>query len=64
MQKIEHAVDRLIYLIRDRKVMLDEDLAGLYQVQTKVLVQAVKRNIKRFPPDCAPRMRRRKANDV
>jgi hypothetical protein len=40
-----------IYLIRERKVMLDEDLAELYQVETKVLNQAVKRNIDRFPPD-------------
>jgi phage regulator Rha-like protein len=40
-----------IYLIRRQKVMLDSDLAGLYGVPTKVLVQAVKRNIKRFPID-------------
>ncbi|MFH1193617.1 MAG: ORF6N domain-containing protein [bacterium] len=40
-----------IYIIRNKKVMLDRDLAELYGVQTKVLNQAVKRNIKRFPPD-------------
>ncbi|WP_413999827.1 ORF6N domain-containing protein [Flavobacterium sp. W1B] len=40
-----------IYDIRDQKVMLDFDLAILYEVQTKVLNQAVKRNIKRFPSD-------------
>lgn len=40
-----------IYIIRNRKVMLDRDLAKLYGVQTKVLNQAVKRNVKRFPPD-------------
>ena len=40
-----------IYVIRGQKVMLDNDLAQLYEVQTKVLNQAVKRNIKRFPPD-------------
>ena len=40
-----------IYLIRDLKVMLDRDLAELYQVETRVLNQAVKRNIKRFPKD-------------
>ena len=40
-----------IYIIRNRKVMLDKDLALLYNVQTKVLNQAVKRNIKRFPED-------------
>ncbi|MCU0378607.1 MAG: ORF6N domain-containing protein [Bacteroidales bacterium] len=40
-----------IYLIRDKKVMLDEDLADLYNVSTGVLNQAVKRNINRFPDD-------------
>lgn len=40
-----------IYEIRGQRVMLDRDLAELYQVETKVLNQAVKRNIKRFPPD-------------
>ena len=40
-----------IYFIRDQKVMLDMDLAELYGVQTKVLKQAVRRNIERFPED-------------
>lgn len=40
-----------IYEIRNQKVMLDKDLAELYQVEVRVLNQAVKRNIKRFPPD-------------
>ena len=40
-----------ICIIRGRKVMLDRDLAALYCVKTMVLNQAVKRNIKRFPPD-------------
>ncbi len=40
-----------IYEIRGQKVMLDADLATLYEVQTKVLNQAVKRNITRFPID-------------
>ncbi|MDA0738125.1 MAG: ORF6N domain-containing protein [Nitrospirae bacterium] len=38
-----------IYLIRGEKVMLDYDLADLYRVETRALVQAVKRNIERFP---------------
>lgn len=38
-------------MIRDRQVMLDEDLADLYGAETRVLVQQVKRNVKRFPPD-------------
>ncbi len=40
-----------IYLIRGSKVMLDRDLAELYDVETRVLNQAVKRHIKRFPGD-------------
>jgi phage regulator Rha-like protein len=40
-----------IYLFRDKKVMLDTDLAELYGVETRVLNQAIKRNIKRFPED-------------
>ncbi len=44
-------IERSILLIRGEKVMLDADLAELYQVETRVLVQAVKRNIGRFPSD-------------
>ena len=44
-------IERKIYLIRNKKVMLDSDLAELYDVETKVLNQAVKRNIARFPED-------------
>lgn len=40
-----------IYEIREQRVMLDFDLAALYQVETRVLNQAVKRNMKRFPSD-------------
>lgn len=45
------AIEKRIFVIRERQVMLDEDLADLYGVETRVLVQQVKRNIKRFPPD-------------
>jgi hypothetical protein len=44
-------IEKLIYVIRKQKVMIDTDLADLYGVSTKVLNQAVKRNCKRFPPD-------------
>ena len=44
-------IQNLIYMIRGQKVMLDSDLAMLYEVETKVLNQAVKRNIERFPED-------------
>ena len=40
-----------IYLIRGKKVMLDRDLAFLYGTETRILNQAVKRNIRRFPDD-------------
>jgi hypothetical protein len=40
-----------ILLLRNEKVLLDRDLAELYGVETRVLNQAVSRNIKRFPPD-------------
>jgi len=46
----EKVMDK-IYLIREKKVMLDRDLAQLYNVETKVLKQAVRRNIDRFPDD-------------
>ena len=44
-------IESLIYEIRGQKVMLDRDLAKMYGVETKVLNQAVKRNMKRFPED-------------
>ena len=44
-------IQNLIYEIRSQKVMLDFDLARLYHVETKVLNQTVKRNLKRFPHD-------------
>ena len=42
-------IEKLIFTIRDKHVMLDSDLASLYQVETKNLNKAVKRNIERFP---------------
>jgi hypothetical protein len=44
-------IDRRIYIVRGRKVMLDSDLAELYQVLTKNLNLAVRRNLDRFPED-------------
>ena len=44
-------IQQKIFEIRGQKVILDRDLAALYQVETKVLNQAVKRNIERFPED-------------
>lgn len=45
------AIEKRIFVIRERQVMLDEDLADLYGVETRVLIQQVKRNEKRFPAD-------------
>ncbi|MGN6556432.1 MAG: ORF6N domain-containing protein [Solirubrobacterales bacterium] len=45
------AIEQRIFVIRGRQVMLDEDLADLYGVETKRLVEQVKRNLDRFPED-------------
>src|SRR3989339_474417 len=51
-QLVEKAtIEQRIYIIRNRKVMLDSDLAALYAVKTKALKRAVRRNSIRFPPD-------------
>ena len=47
----EQKILNQIYVIRKQKVMLDEDLAKMYQVETKRLNEQVKRNLKRFPTD-------------
>ena len=44
-------IERAILVLRGHKVLLDSDLAELYEVPTKVLLQAVKRNLERFPAD-------------
>jgi hypothetical protein len=44
-------IDRAIRVIRDQRVLLDADLAALYEVEVRALVQAVKRNLNRFPDD-------------
>lgn len=51
-------IERSILLIRGQKVMLDRDLARLYGVETRVLNQAVRRNIDRFPEDFMFRLTR------
>ncbi len=47
----QEVIQNKIFLLRGKKVMFDKDLAALYGVETKVLNQAVKRNIDRFPED-------------
>jgi len=55
-------MERRIYLIREHKVMLDSDLAELYQVETFNLNKAVKRNLDRFPQDFMFQLTREEAN--
>jgi len=50
MVPAEHISSR-IFVLREQKVMLDADLAGLYGVSTGALIQAVRRNLGRFPLD-------------
>jgi hypothetical protein len=49
--KIITSIQNRIYELRGERIMLDFDLAQLYEVETKALNQAVKRNIRRFPKD-------------
>ena len=53
MKKIipQEMIEKRIFVTRGHKVMVDKDLAELYGVETKVLVQSIKRNIERFPDD-------------
>ncbi|MBI5681739.1 MAG: ORF6N domain-containing protein [Deltaproteobacteria bacterium] len=47
----QEVIEGKIYMIRGHKIMISTDLAELYEVEPRVLVQAVKRNIDRFPSD-------------
>ena len=51
VEVVQPAIEKLIYVIRDKQVMIDSDLAMLYHVETKRLNEAVKRNIARFPEE-------------
>lgn len=55
-------IQNRIYEIRGQRVMLDFDLAELYQVETRALKQAVRRNIERFPEDFLFRLTKEEAN--
>jgi hypothetical protein len=46
----EQIIEKMIYVIRDQKVMLDKDLALLYEVETRIINRNVQRILKRFPP--------------
>ena len=51
MIKSELSIQQQIIVLRGKQTLLDRDLAKIYQVDTKVLNQAVKRNIERFPEE-------------
>jgi hypothetical protein len=57
-------IEQAILLIRGQKVMLDADLAVLYEVPTKALNQAVKRNERRFPPDFMFRLTKKEKDEL
>ena len=59
----DEAIVNKIFIIRDKKVMIDRDLADLYGVDTRVLNQAVKRNLKRFPDDFMFQMTKEELED-
>jgi len=58
------AIEKRILVVRERQVMLDEDLADLYGVETRVLVQQVRRNEKRFPADFMFQLSAREFGDL
>jgi hypothetical protein len=58
------AIEQRIFLIRGHKVMIDRDLAGLYQVATKALNQSVKRNVERFPDGFMFRLTRQETREL
>jgi len=62
--KIIRSIQNRIYEIRGERVMLDFDLAALYEVETRVLNQAVKRNIKRFPSDFMFRLSKEEMEEI
>ena len=57
-------IQTMIYEIRRQKVMLDRDLADLYQVETKLLNRTVKRNLPRFPSDFMFRLTKREIENL
>jgi hypothetical protein len=65
-ERIHSASARIYYaphfFLREQKVLLDADLAALYGVETKVLLQAVKRNLERFPEDFMFRLTNQEVN--
>ena len=65
MDKINIAkIEKMIYLIRGQKVMLDSDLADLYEVETRAFNQAIRRNLERFPGDFMYELSKEEADEL
>ncbi|OGF22604.1 hypothetical protein A2Y83_01110 [Candidatus Falkowbacteria bacterium RBG_13_39_14] len=60
----QEVIENRIFIIRDKKVMLDRDLAILYGVETKILKRTVKRNLSRFPADFMFELTREEADNL
>ena len=60
----QEIIEGKIFLIRGKKVILDKDIAELYDVETKILNQAVKRNIERFPEDFMFQLTKEELNNL
>lgn len=57
-------IERRIYLVRGQRVIIDSDLADLYETETRTLIQAVKRNCDRFPTDFAFQLTQEEAREL
>jgi flagellar capping protein FliD len=64
LEGAERLIENKIYEVRGQKVMLDFDLAALYEVETRALKQAVRRNIERFPKDFMFQLTEAEVNDM
>lgn len=63
-QQVFQAVETRIHFVRGMKVMLSHDLALLYEVDTKALMQAVRRNLSRFPEDFSFKLSNQEVRDI
>jgi hypothetical protein len=65
MNKISIAqIEKMIYIVRGQKVMLDSDLADLYEVETRIFNQAIRRNLERFPSDFMYELTKEEADEL
>lgn len=63
-QQVFQAVETRIHVVRGVRVMLSHDLAPLYEVETKALMQAVRRNLSRFPEDFSFKLTNQEVRDL